>query len=320
MHYRRFGDTDLEVSVICFGPMRFSAKQPGSDELSSAGMRALEHAIDRGVNFIHSSYEYGTRWALGRVLKDHPKRSEMRHIIKVPVPESGDEGVFDPEKFRLRVEEALRDLHTDRIDVIQHLHRANPNTDDLRLPQIPAVVEPLAEIFERLLREGKVGYLTTFPYSPGYAGAALATGAFTGMVAYYNPIEMEMAQYFDTMASRGQGFFCIRPYLAGLLTNQRCDRSRLSEQDRFVEERWLPAYERLDLVETAFAQPVESWTRFAIQYGLIHPLVSSLIVGLNSAAQVDQVVDAAAAPGGLELDLWEKAAAVWRERGSIANV
>ncbi len=55
MHYRRFGNTDLEVSEICFGPMRFSAKSPGEDIVSQEGQRALEHAIDRGVNFIHSS-------------------------------------------------------------------------------------------------------------------------------------------------------------------------------------------------------------------------------------------------------------------------
>ena len=69
MHYRKFGNTDLEVSEICFGPMRFAATEQGEDELSATGKRALE----RGVNFIHSSYEYGTRWAVGQVLKNHPQ-------------------------------------------------------------------------------------------------------------------------------------------------------------------------------------------------------------------------------------------------------
>ena len=37
MFYRKFGDTDLEVSEICFGPMRFSAKEQGDDEKSRTG-------------------------------------------------------------------------------------------------------------------------------------------------------------------------------------------------------------------------------------------------------------------------------------------
>ena len=40
MHYRSFGATDLTVSEICYGPMRFSAKTPGDDPVSQAGRRA----------------------------------------------------------------------------------------------------------------------------------------------------------------------------------------------------------------------------------------------------------------------------------------
>ena len=61
MHARRFGNTDLEVSPICFGPMRFANKAGSDDDVSRNGRRALERALERGVNFLHSSYEYGTR-------------------------------------------------------------------------------------------------------------------------------------------------------------------------------------------------------------------------------------------------------------------
>jgi len=60
--------------------MRFSAKSSSDDEKSQAGKRALERALERGVNFIHSSYEYGTRWAVGKVLKNHPRRGELQTI------------------------------------------------------------------------------------------------------------------------------------------------------------------------------------------------------------------------------------------------
>ena len=319
MEYRRFGDSDLEVSEICFGPMRFAEKEEGEDEKSQAGQRALERAIERGVNFIHSSYEYGTRWSMGRVLREHPKRRELHHIIKVPVPDFEDEGQFDDAKFRLRIEEALRDLHTDRIAVVQHLQRRKPIEDEGRIGDISAVHEQLPETFERLREEGKVGYLTTFPYTPGFAQPALATGDFSGMVAYYNLIEMEMAEFFPDMEARGQGFFCIRPFMAGLLTDRRADRSRLAADDRLAAASSDAAYERLSLLHSSLGlAEVESWTAFALKFALIHPLVTSLIVGLNTEAQVDEVVDAADGQYP-DRSLWDQALAVFRQHGMVAT-
>jgi len=318
MHYRTFGNTDLTVSEICFGPMRFSAKEPGSDEKSAAGQRALEHAIARGVNFIHSSYEYGTRWAMGEVLKNHPKRHDLHHIIKVPVPDFDDSGQFDAAKFRRRVEEALRDLHTERIAVLQHLQRARPNTDAIRIPDIESTHAAMGEIFQTLRDEGKVGYLTTFPYTPGFAAQMVESDIFSGMVAYYNPIEMEMAEFFPQMEKQGWGFFCIRPFMAGLLTDRRADRGGLPADDRMRDDRWDAAYARLDQLREAFGDRIDSWTQFAIKFGLCHPIVTSLIVGLNTEEQVDGVLDAA--DGNYpDRSVFEQALAIYQEHGPVSS-
>ncbi len=45
--------------------MRYASKTGEHDDQSTAATRALEEAVDSGVNFIHSSYEYGTRWRSG---------------------------------------------------------------------------------------------------------------------------------------------------------------------------------------------------------------------------------------------------------------
>jgi aryl-alcohol dehydrogenase-like predicted oxidoreductase len=318
MQYRKFGNTDLVVSEICFGPMRFSAKTPGDDGTSQMGQSALEHAIERGVNFIHSSYEYKTRWAMGRVLKNHPKRHDLHHIIKVPDPDFDDGGRFDPAKFRLRVEEALRDLHTDHIDVLQHLQRARPNNDGLRIPNIAAIQEGVLECFTQLKAEGKVSYLTTFPYTPGFAAEAMKSNIFSGMVAYYNLIEMEMAEFFPQMTAKGQGFFCIRPFMGGLLTDRRASRSQLPADDRYMDPRWDKAYQRLDRLQVALGTEIPSWTDFAIKFSLCHPIVTSLIVGLNSVQQVDGVLDAA--DGNYpDHSVFEKALEVYRKERLVSS-
>lgn len=157
MHLRKLGNTDLMVSPLCFGTMRYASKSGIEDESSANGRRALEEAIERGVNFIHSSYEYGTRWLTGSVLERHPKRHELLHVIKVNTPDWGQEA-FDKDAFRQQVEQALRELHTDRIAVIQHLQRgAIPNRlgycsegEQVRLAAFDAVLEPLLEVFATL--------------------------------------------------------------------------------------------------------------------------------------------------------------------------
>lgn len=318
MEYRKFGNTDLEVSEICFGPMRFSAKAPSEDLISKTGQSAMEHAIERGINFIHSSYEYNTRWAMSRVLKNHPKRHDLHHIIKVPVPDWDDKGKFNATKFRLRIEEALRDLHTEHIDVLQHLQRDRPNDDDLRIPNIAATHEPLLECFTKLKEEGKVSYLTTFPYTREFADNVMQTGLFNGMVAYYNPIEMEMAEFFSRMEASGQGFFCIRPFMGGLLTDHRASRSQLPADDRFQDDRWDTAYKRLEKLQAALGDVIGSWTDFAIKFSLCHPTVTSLIVGLNSVDQVDGVIDAA---NGEYPDraVFEKALEIFQQEGVVSS-
>ena len=315
MQLRRFGNTDLEVSPICFGPMRFAAKDGSDDDASRAGRRALERALERGVNFVHSSYEYGTRWSMAKVLAGHPRRHEIHHVIKVPVPDFDDGGRFDAAKFRRRVEEALTDLHTDRIAVLQHLQRAHPNSDEQRLPDVAAVDEPLREVFETLRAEGKVGYLTSFPYTPGFAEAALATGSFSGLVAYYNAVELEMARFFPALERSGGGFLCIRPFLAGLLTDRRADRAALPAGDRMRAAAWDAAYRRLAVLRERL-QPA-SVTAFAIQFALAHPIVASLIVGLNTVEQVDQVIDAAADPAPRRV--FDEALSIFDESGPITT-
>ncbi len=297
MDHRRLAGTDLEVSVLCYGPMRAAEKQPGQDPKSDAGARALAAALDVGINFVHSSYEYGVRWMMNGVLKDHPLRHDIHHIIKVPVPDFEDGGRFDAAKFRMRVEEALTDLATERIAVLQWLWRAEPNEDAERLPMLPRILDDVVATFEALRDEGKAGWLMPFPYTVPCGRAAVETGRFSGLVAYYNPLEMEMQSLFAEMEKRGQGFLAIRPLYQGILTDQRPDQAALPDGHRLKSPENAALFERRAQVAAEFANEVDgSMTRFALRFPLFSPLVASVIVGLNTE---DQVRAAAACMDGI---------------------
>ena len=293
MKYRRLGGTDIDVSVICLGPMRAAARQPGDDEKSKAGEEALRAALDAGVNFIHSSYEYGTRWMIGRVLKDHPKREDLHHVIKVPVPDTEDNDRFDPAKFRMRIEEALRDLHAERISVLQWMWRSDPNSDERRLPSLANIIDDVVEVFERLRDEGKVGHLMTFPYAVPCGRAAIETGRFDGLIAYYNLAEMEMAELFDDLERRNMGFIAIRPLYQGIFTDERADQASLREGDRFAAAGFASDFAKRKKVAETFSEEIAgSMTSFAIRFALAAPLVGSVVVGLNTPKQVAGLVAA----------------------------
>ena len=294
MQYRRLSRTDLEVSVICLGPMRAAAKEPGYDEQSRAGERALRRALDLGVNFLHSSYEYGTRWMMGRVLQDHPKRQDLHHVIKVPVPDFTDGDRFDEPKFRVRVEESLRELHAERIAVLQWMWRSEPNSDVRRLPVLGHIVDDVAAAFEKLRDQGKAGYLFTFPYTVACADAAVATGKFAGLLAYYNLIEMEMADLFADLERRRMGFIAIRPLYEGLLTDER---ATPVAGDRFADPQYAPALAKRRQIADTFRREIGgSMTAFALRAALAAPVVASLVVGLNRPEQVEGIVRALDGP------------------------
>lgn len=306
MKLRRFGNTDLMVSPLCFGTMRYASKSGIEDAVSANGRRALEEAIERGVNFIHSSYEYGTRWLTGSVLERHPQRKELLHIIKVNTPDWG-QPAFDKAVFRQQVEQALRELHTDRIAVVQHLQRgAVPNHlgycsegEPERLSAFDAIIEPLLEVFAELHKEGKVGYLASFPYM-GYARRAQESGAFSGIVAFYNLIETEMRDLFDAMEARGQGFIGIRGLMGGLLTDARVDRGRLPAGDRYADPVWDRSYEQLDALRAAIGEPVPSWTDLATRFAVADPRIASTVVGINSPEQLRDVLAVLETDGPLD--------------------
>lgn len=309
MKYRNLGNTDLVVSEWCFGAMRFAgsaAHVPDSKSAEDAkrqdgeGRRALQAALDGGVNLIHSSGDYGTRWLLGEVLDKHPKRSEVHHVIKMTTPDYAEED-FDPKVMRATVEEALTDLHTERIAIVQHLQRGpkvsksdaySETGDERRVAGLNRYLEALTETFEELREEGKVGYLATFPHTLGYAGPAVGSGAFKAVVHFLNLVEPEALDLLDELQARGMGFLAIRPLLQGMLTDKRSDRDALAPDDIKRVPNWDAPYALWHRVREIIGEEPDSWTQYALKFALGHPAVTSLVASANSAEQTETLLEA----------------------------
>lgn len=288
MDTRRLLGTDLDVSVICYGPMR--APQSQDDPAVAQHQHAMQAAIERGVNLIHSSYEYGVRWLMTPVLCDHPKRHDLLHVIKAPVPDWDDES-FDPAKLEAHIDDALRDLCTDRIALVQWMWRCRPHEDAPRLTLLNSIHDAVGESFERLRDKGKVAHMGCFPYFPQSAEAALDLPGNRALIAYYNPIEMEMLPVIKQAATREQGFLAIRPLYEGVLTSRHTDHTALPADHRLAKPKYAARFAHRARLAAMMPDAAENMTRFAIRFPLMLESCASVIVGLNTETQVHELCE-----------------------------
>jgi hypothetical protein len=145
MQYRSLGRTGVQVSALCYGAMSFGGD---ADEATSAALYA--RCRDAGINFFDCANVYGRGRAeeiLGKLMAGH--RDEL--VITSKVGFRMHEGVngegLNRRHILREVEESLRRLGTDRIDVY-FCHRFDPATP---------MEETLAAL-DTLVQQGKILY------------------------------------------------------------------------------------------------------------------------------------------------------------------
>ncbi|MEH2318703.1 aldo/keto reductase [Nostoc sp.] len=109
MLYRNLGRTGEQVSVIGLGGYHI-----GKIEEEQESIKLIRSAIDRGINFMDNSWDYNNgrshRW-MGNALKDG-YRQKVFLMTKIDGRTKG--------AAKMQIDESLKDLQVDHIDLIQH--------------------------------------------------------------------------------------------------------------------------------------------------------------------------------------------------------
>jgi hypothetical protein len=170
-----------------------------------------------GITTLHSSSEYDSfplfRDILRRVKRDRPDIG-FRHMVKLGEPHF-HEGGFDGGRLATKVDTYRDALAVDCIDDIQWMWRDGLEDEGERLKRFEKSAVELGHVGDSLKAEGKIKRLFCFPYTPGFALAAVENAAIDGLAVYRNIEEAEYESALASAAQVGKPCIAIRPFNGG---------------------------------------------------------------------------------------------------------
>jgi aryl-alcohol dehydrogenase-like predicted oxidoreductase len=210
MHKRTLG-AGLEVSAIGLGCMGMSQSFPPIPDRGDS-IALIRAAVERGVTFFDTAQVYGpfhNEELVGEALE--PVRDEVVIATKFGFELStGRSRGTDsrPETIRSSVNDSLRRLRTDRIDLL-YQHRVDPD--------VP--IEDVAATVKELIDQGKVRRFGLSEAGIGTIRRAHAVQPVTALQSEYSLWWREPEeQILPTLAELGIGFVPFSPLGKGFLT------------------------------------------------------------------------------------------------------
>lgn len=156
MQYTTLGRTGLKVSVAGLGTGGASRLGLGSGQSEDNAIAVVRAAYDQGVTLFDTGTNYGNEAVLGRALQGIPRDSI---VVTTKTPMHKGKENLTPETVIGCLDDSLRDLRTDYVDVFM-LHGVPPaHYDHARDVIIPAVLREQAK--------GKFRYLGMTETAPG---------------------------------------------------------------------------------------------------------------------------------------------------------
>lgn len=307
MEYRNLGEAGLKVPVLCLGAMTFGEADEksfmhkvGCDEQTSFAI--MDRALERGLNFIDTADVYGqdglSERVVGAWMEQRKARDKVVLATKFRFRMSQDQNGTGASRLRIvrTVDESLRRLRTDRIDLYQ-IHMQDVDTPE----------EETLRALDDLVRQGKVIYLG----ASNYAAYRLADSQwisktehlhrFVSLQMQYSLVVRELEREHIPLCKRfGLGVLPWSPLAGGFLSGKFRKDQPPAPGTRL--EKWkdrLQAFDNprnwriLDALEAIAREKQTSMTAVALRWAIQRPAVTSVIFGARSLEQLDDNMKAA---------------------------
>ncbi|MFQ3586882.1 MAG: aldo/keto reductase [Fimbriimonadaceae bacterium] len=292
MKYRSLGKSGWQVSEVGFGAWAIGGGWGPQNDQDS--VQALHRALDLGVNFIDTAAGYGGGRS-ERIIGEALKGRRERVYVATKTPPTGP-GPWPPSPYcraderypaaylRENVEERLRNLGTDFIDLLQlHTWTRAWNRD----PQ------PLL-VLQRLKEEGKIRAigLSTPEHDQNSPIDLMRAGLLDSVQVIFNVFEQEpAAELLPAAQATGTGVVVRVVFDEGVLTGKYAADHEFPEGDfrrnYFAGDRLGRAVDRVERLKEAIAPWGRPLPEVALRFALDHPAVSTVLTGIRSVAQAE---------------------------------
>ncbi len=304
MQYRNLGRAGVQVSTLCLGTMTFGEAneqsfmhQVGADDATSNAI--MSAALDAGVNFWDTADIYGqdglSERVVGSWFEATGRRDEV--VLATKFRFRMHEGPNGSGASRHRivkcVEDSLRRLQTDRIDLYQ-IHM-----QDLTVPE-----EEILRALDDLVTAGKVLYVGASNYAAYRLMDSLWRSrnhrrvAFATQQMQYSLVTRDIEREHVPIAKReGIGILPWSPLAGGFLTGKFRQGQEPPEGTRLAK--WKARYEGFDnerILAAVFAVAEEleaTPAQVALAWLLHKPGVTSVIFGARTVEQLNDNLPAA---------------------------
>jgi aryl-alcohol dehydrogenase-like predicted oxidoreductase len=258
MEKRKYGNTDMQVSILGFGGAEIGFEGATESQVE----KLLGSALDAGLNIIDTAECYRTSEELIGKTVSH-RRSEYFLFTKCGHASGLELPDWDPKMLEMSIDRSLERLKTDYVDVI-HLHSCSEEI--LRQGDVIDVVK-------RAKEKGKTRYIG---YSGDHKAAlyAVQSGAFDSLETSLSIADQEAVELtLPEALKRGMGVTIKRPVAnVAWRTGQKPD-------NEYAHTYW----DRLQVLDYDFLEPgSEESVGTALRFTLSVPGVHTAIVGTKN--------------------------------------
>ena len=285
---RKLGATEIELSELTVGTWGLFAESYGK-VFAEQQTSTLTRAVDLGITSFDMAPTWGADGASERAVAAAvgERRDEMTYITRAGWL-LGDGSLypsFGGPELRAQVEDSLRRLATDRIDVLllQHPPFAAAQTDSLR------------EVLGDLVSEGKLRAWGVSVSNADDGRTAIVWGAQVLCVPF-NLLQPDIVWDLTAECREvGVGILARSPLLHGMLSGRWGEKKRFTPEDHRMY-RW--TYEALEArvkqardTRARVVPSAPSMTVAALQFILTHEIVASVVFGPRTPAHVTTAVE-----------------------------
>jgi aryl-alcohol dehydrogenase-like predicted oxidoreductase len=296
MQYTNLGRTGLKVSRLCLGTMNF-----GVDTGEKEAFRIMDAALDAGINFFDTANVYGGPGNRGRTeeiigkwfAQGGGRREKVVLATKVygdmenPLDGPNSNYGLSAYKIRRHLDESLRRLQTDHIELYQmhHIDRS-------------VLWEELWSAFETAVNQGKIGYVG----SSNFAGWDLVMAQYEAKMRNFPGLVSEQHKYnlltrqpelevLPAALHLGIGVIPWSPLESGLLGGNALT-GKGGRRTRDQAERIERLRPQLEAFSKLCREIGESEANVALAWSLHQPAVTAPIIGPRTLEQLEETLRA----------------------------